>query len=295
MISIFLPTYNCSSIISETIDSILKQSYVDFELLCVDDGSSDNTLDVLNEYASVDHRIKVFSKHNEGSVPFSWNYVFPHLNGEFTLYMSHDDILEERYLEKMVHAQKSYNADAVISSVIFFGNDIDHPEGNYSELNKKNDMSGRRAVKGRSAFLEMLNYDIPGFGLWRTSLIKSIGMPTESFNSDEAMQRIWAKNCEVVAFSDAKFGYRQSSDSIVKGLKPYHYASLLSQRRLLSEITLIDFIKHKEVRRFFVHFVMSLIYLTRRYYTNSDDYNDSQKTDVKRMVLNAWNPFYKSK
>lgn len=288
MISIFLPTYNCSSAVSETIDSILSQSYTDFELLCVDDGSTDNTVDILNGYSAKDNRVKVFTKQNQGIVPYSWNYIFPHLSGEFTLYMSHDDLLESSFLEKMTEAQSKANADVVISSVVFFENDFNNPESIYGKTNKKNDMANHSVVSGKDAFIEMLNYDIPGFGLWRTSLIKSVGMPTESFNSDEAMQRIWVKNSSVVAFSDAKFGYRQSSSSIVKGLRPYHYASLLSQRRLLAETTMWDFVKYKEVRQFFVHFIKSLIYLTRQYIRYKDEYNVEDRTEVREVIIKAW-------
>ena len=290
MISIFLPTYNCSAFVGPTIESILSQSYADFELVCVDDGSTDDTVARLNDYASHDGRIRVLTKPNEGSVPFSWRFVFPHLRGEFTLYMSHDDVVEKDYLLTMVAAQASAKADVVISSCVFFETDMEAPEEAYAGLNARNDMSGRAAVSGREAFRLMLNYDIPGFGLWRTSLIRAVGMPVESFNSDEAMQRVWARMAGVVAFSGARFGYRQSGGSIVKGLKPYHYASLLSQRRLLAEVPLMEMFTVAAVRRFFIHFVKSLVYLTRQYVALRSGYSVEQRAAVSRVLLRAWNP-----
>jgi len=80
----------------------------------------------------------------------------------------------------------------------------------------------------------MLNYDIPGFALWRTSLIRKVGMPTDAWNADEGMQRIWALHCQKVTFStDAKFYYRITPGSITKGLKPYHITGLKTQERLI--------------------------------------------------------------
>ncbi len=82
----------------------------------------------------------------------------------------------------------------------------------------------------------MLNYDIPGFALWRTSMIREIGMPTEAFNSDEGMQRIWALNSNKVAIdSSAKFYYFLTERSITRGLNPYHLSGLKTQKRLLKE------------------------------------------------------------
>ncbi len=283
MLSIFLPTYNCASFVQTTIESVLAQSYPNFELLCVDDGSTDDTLLVLNRLASHDARIRVFTKANEGCVPYAWNYIFPHLQGEFTLYLSHDDVLPTDYLEVLVK-QITPTTDAVISSVVFFQHDMQIPEPQYAQLNTQNDLTGRPTQTGRQAFLDMLNYDIPGFALWRTSLIRSIGMPTESFNSDEAMQRIWALNCRNVAFAGVKFGYRQSDASITKGLKPYHFNSLLTQKRLLNELKWTEFLFDKRVHRFVKHFLRSWIYLVRQYWAHRKCYSCSEKMMIERAI-----------
>lgn len=241
MVSIFIPTYNSSELISETLDSLLSQTYKDIEILCVDDESRDNTIEILRTYALKDNRIQIFQKKNQGAVPYSWNYIYPHLHGSFTLYMSHDDLLLNDTIQKMMKVVRTdTEIDCVIPSLVFFEKDINHPEHQYVEKNKANDMSNHLTVNGKQAFNEMLDYSIPGFALWRTSLIREIGMPTESFNSDEAMQRIWALNCRKVAFSDAQFGYRQSSESIVKGLKPYHFFSLATNLRLFKAMMSTD-------------------------------------------------------
>lgn len=291
MISIFLPTYNCASFVGGTIESILSQTYSDFELLCVDDGSTDDTLSVLHSFASADSRIQIFSKANQGSVPYSWNFIFPHLNGEYTLYLSHDDYLPPTFLVDMLSCATSA-VDAVIASVRFFETDYFSPEQQYSELNRKNDMSKKPPISGRKAFLQMLNYDIPGFALWRTNLIKQIGMPTESFNSDEAMQRIWALNCREVAFSSACFGYRQSGNAIVKGLKAYHYASLLTQKRILKELSYSDFLFNAYAHRFEWQFLRSLLYLTRQFLKRRNVYSATEQSNIKHILFQAWNIFY---
>lgn len=279
-VSLFIPTFNSGSFISATLNSLLSQSYKDIEILCVDDGSTDNTLEILECFSKNESRIKYFVKKNEGSVPYSWNYVFPYIHGEFTLYMSHDDILDIDTIEKLVEKQKSeQDIDCVIPSIVFFENNFNNPEECYNERNLKGKLGLHKTVSGVVAFDEMLDYSIPGFALWRTDLIRRIGMPVESFNSDEGMQRIWAKNCRKVAFSDARFGYRQSSNSIVKGLNPYHYFSIATNLRIYKELVNLNEIKKKRKRYIQYKFFESLFYLDSCYCKNKNMFS---KVDQER-------------
>lgn len=61
-LSIIVPCYNSERFIAKTMDSLLKQSYQDFKVIAIDDGSSDNTLDILKEYAQKDARVQVYHK-----------------------------------------------------------------------------------------------------------------------------------------------------------------------------------------------------------------------------------------
>ena len=122
-------------------------------------------------------------------------------------------------------------------------------------------------LDAKQAFARMLNYDIPGFALWRTSLIREIGMPTEAWNSDEGMQRIWALNCKngVALCPEAKFYYCLTKASITKGLKPYHKTGLKTQKRLflacLSNGIWASY--PGQFFRFFKQYIKSYIYLTK--------------------------------
>lgn len=234
-ISIFIPVYNGESYLAKTIDSILNSSFKDFEALFVDDGSSDTSVDILKAASIKDKRIKVFVKEHEGSVPYSWNFIFKYIKSPWTLYMSHDDLLHPNLLENLIITQQKTNADCVIPSCRFFteekGTDA------FPELNKINDMTWRAklgSVSGKTAFELMFDYEIPGFALWKTDLIKKIGMPTEAFNSDEGMQRIWILNCNIVAFEPTPFYYRLHNNSIGSGIKLHHFFSVRTEQKLLN-------------------------------------------------------------
>ena len=65
-ISVIVPVYNVEKYLSECLDSIINQTLKDIEIICVNDGSTDNSLSILKEYASKDNRIKIIDKENEG-------------------------------------------------------------------------------------------------------------------------------------------------------------------------------------------------------------------------------------
>lgn len=239
-ISIFIPTYNSGEILRETLDSVLGQTYKDIEVLAVDDSSTDGiTQQILHEYEAKDSRLRVFVKPNEGDVPHSWNFVFPYLKGEFTFYMSHDDLLEPEAIEKMVHvAESDEEIDCVVVKKHFFVSDLYNPEEKYREFNDKFDaMVNNRPISGEKAFDLTLDYTLNGFSIWRTDLIRREGMPTFCFNCDDLMHKLWRLKCRKVAYSDALFGYRQAEGAItaVYGIKQFRGLEIYAQMAMIVE------------------------------------------------------------
>lgn len=262
LVSVFIPTYNAHSCIDATLTSILQQTYAELEVWVVDDCSSDDTVQLLRQWQQRDNRVHVLTKdRNEGFVPYSWVRILPMLRGKFTLYLSHDDYLAPDCIEQLVQAQRETGADAVIPDVVFV------QESDGSERHSFSD-GENLTITARQAFSRMLNYDIPGFALWRTSLIRQVGMYTEAWNSDEGMQRLWALHCTqgVTLCPSARFYYFITSSSITKGLKPYHITGLLTQRRLLMAAlrTGLCFSAPRNFFRFVRQYIKSAIYLHRK-------------------------------
>ncbi|MFI3302537.1 MAG: glycosyltransferase family A protein [Rikenellaceae bacterium] len=98
MISIIVPMYNASATLGRCLDSILAQSYTDFELLCIDDGSADDTLQLLRQYEVQDSRVRVFSQKN-GGVSAARNVGIDESKGEFITFADGDDWVEESWLK----------------------------------------------------------------------------------------------------------------------------------------------------------------------------------------------------
>lgn len=114
LVSIIMPVYNADDYLDETFKCILKQSFRDFEVFAVDDGSSDNSPAICDEYEKTDARIHVFHLANQGS----WNARntgIAHAVGKYLYFMDSDDWIERDWLESLVHAAESNEADLVVA------------------------------------------------------------------------------------------------------------------------------------------------------------------------------------
>lgn len=113
MISIIVPVYNAEKFLSECIESILKQTYKNFELILVDDGSTDSSLTICKKYQAVDSRVKVFSKENGGQMS-AWILGVKQSSGKFIGFVDSDDFIEPEMYQDMFTTQQMYNADVVM-------------------------------------------------------------------------------------------------------------------------------------------------------------------------------------
>ena len=98
--SVIMPCYNSEAYISKAVDSILNQTYHEWELVAVNDGSTDNTLNILNQYAEKDKRIKVFSKEN-GGYATAVNFGLDKISGDYFLFLGSDDYLGLDLFERL--------------------------------------------------------------------------------------------------------------------------------------------------------------------------------------------------
>ena len=113
MISVIVPVYNIEKYIGKCIQSVLSQTYTDFELLLINDGSKDSSGEICSSWAKKDARIRVISKENEG-VSVARNLGIDSAKGEFIFFLDGDDWISPECLEKML-LRMTPEVDAVIS------------------------------------------------------------------------------------------------------------------------------------------------------------------------------------
>jgi glycosyltransferase involved in cell wall biosynthesis len=117
-ISIIVPVYNAEKYLPQCIGSILSQTVTDFELLLIDDGSSDRSGKICDEYSRNDFRIRVFHKENSG-VSSARNFGIDKAQGEWITFVDSDDWLATNFLEQMLNKARELNVDAVFCNCYY--------------------------------------------------------------------------------------------------------------------------------------------------------------------------------
>lgn len=211
-ISVFVPIFNGAGYIGQTLHSLLAQTLHDFEVLCIDDCSTDNSLEILQRFAQLDSRIRILqTPKNFGLASKALNYALDNMAGGYFVYSSQDDLFSPDWLEKMLFRSIETNADAVIPDLVFYSFNKAGPMQRLSGLH------GDRSVilDPRSAVQYSLRWEIPGNAMWNANLVKKHRFEDFGLNADELSGRIFFLNCNHIAFSEGCFYYRQDNPMAV--------------------------------------------------------------------------------
>ncbi len=182
-ISVIIPVYNAAKTLSKTIESLTNQTYKNLEIILINDGSTDDSLKICQEYAQKDIRIIVVNQKNSG-VSAARNYGITISTGYFISFVDSDDILESNYFMELYNSFKLTDADMVISNVkCITNNGSFYP---YNDINTKKEYS-------RKEFLKLLlNFKI-GNAVWGKLFKKECvkNLKFEDFNINEDFIFFW--------------------------------------------------------------------------------------------------------
>lgn len=145
--SIIVPVYNVENYIRECLNSILNQSFTDYELILIDDGSTDLSGIICDEYAATDSRIRVFHKTN-GGLSSARNVGISEAKGEYLIFIDSDDWIKEESLLGIYNSILKYNYPDVIETTMtnsFPDNSIEQHDENFSEYIQKNGFGYQQA------------------------------------------------------------------------------------------------------------------------------------------------------
>ncbi|MBQ5484196.1 MAG: glycosyltransferase family 2 protein [Lachnospiraceae bacterium] len=115
MVSIITPCWNGEKYIAETMDSVLAQTYTNWEMIVVDDGSSDGSADLVRSYEKKDARIRLICQENAGSAA-ARNHGIKEAKGRYIALLDADDVWEENFLEEQLKLMAQKDAACVYSS-----------------------------------------------------------------------------------------------------------------------------------------------------------------------------------
>lgn len=209
LISIIVPVYNISGYIEKCILSIITQTYKKIEIILVDDGSTDKSSDICEDYAKKDARIKVIHKKN-GGLSDARNFGIKYSSGRYISLIDGDDYVEETYIERQYEAIKKYDADMSITShrVIYPKKQIDKSTGEvYSSVPEE--------VLRRILYDDGI--DLSAWGkMYSAKLFKTIEYPKGRLFEDSATTYKLVDSCNRIAIdSTPTYNYIMRPNSIV--------------------------------------------------------------------------------
>ena len=178
LVSVIIPMYNAYNTIDRMINSIIGQTYKNLEIIVVNDGSTDLSLEKMSEYALKDSRIKIFSETNKG-VSHARNLGLKNATGDYIQFVDADDDLELNYFEKMVSLIETNNCDIAICNNI-------HPFF-YTHFTSDEVLDITSHFEFIKFYQHTFALTLPWNKLWKKEIIKDIYFEEDlDFSEDEA-------------------------------------------------------------------------------------------------------------
>lgn len=206
MISVIVPVYNAENYIAKTIESILLQSFVDYELVIIDDGSQDKSKQICDMYAKKDNRIKVIQKINKG-VSSARNLGIENCRGEWICFVDSDDIVHSNYLTDFYNVIKSNKeTDLVIASFKQVFNSYEK----YFILEPQNYIT-EKFTEAIKELREKRAFGIPWNKLFRVDIIKEYKLrfneDLSSYEDELFVLEYLSKAKQITTISDVVYSY----------------------------------------------------------------------------------------
>lgn len=228
-VSIIIPLYNVADYVGECIESLIRQTYQNLEIIIVDDDSSDNSLEICNAASKKDSRIKVVHKENGGAAS-ARNRALDLRTGEYTCFVDSDDYVEEDYIERLVYVLETTEADVAVCSFTYLYKN--------STLNKG--YNGPQIEMTQIEYLQRFLSDWTCGLIWnkifKTEVVGKIRFPEGHKIDDEFFTYRLIMNCKkVTMFSDALYNYRMRASSVMKESDSYRERILMDRIQYLQE------------------------------------------------------------
>lgn len=209
-ISVIVPIYNTSLYLSECLNSLINQTYKNLEIICINDGSTDNSLEILNEYQKKDNRIKIITQENQG-LSSARNKGIEEANGELISFIDSDDWVDLNFYEKLVNALKKENADIAAASIIRTRKTYSKPRVKYEKQITANTLEEKIKACNIPKCCYVWNK------IYKTSIVKNRNFKINAYFEDVLWTPLILKNSnKMVCVPDTNYYYRANSSSIVK-------------------------------------------------------------------------------
>ena len=207
IISVIVPIYNAEQYLKRCLNSILSQSFQDFELILVNDGSIDNSGKICDEYAQIDSRVIVIHKENEGA-SIARKDGLTNANGEYIAFVDADDYVDSMYIEKLYSLIIQFNVSISACCV---------QRVREREKIDKTNLGLVSLVEFDELMSRFFKYEFWGFPgkLYKKSIFKTVSFPIETLSEDYfVMSQIFIKERKMVYLDCPLYNYEYHTNSL---------------------------------------------------------------------------------
>ncbi len=277
-VSVIMPVYNAERWLDTAVESVKRQTHANWELITVDDGSTDNSLEKLNSLAKDDNRIRVFHKNNGGPAK-ARALGLSNANGDYSFFLDSDDQLDEYLFERCLAAIHKDKADIAMPNLIM-RSDEGIIKDNFVVYGIKNDS----IIDGQEAFYRSIDWS----GVWATMMcdikISRRYACNEKylygdFNCDDLIARMILLNSNKIVYCDSAYYYNINPNSITKKITPKIFGYLETHIRLINEAILLNQSRWIMAKIESVAF-REMIELWHYYLDNKSNFNKEEKKDI---------------
>lgn len=283
MVTVLMPVFNGARYLKNSIGSLLCQTFKKWELLVVDDGSTDTSWTILQQFAAKDARIRLYSKQNDknGNVAANMKWLCEQgVNGDYCFYMSQDDEIDADCFEKLLAKARDNGADVVIPNMLLKNEDGSlytwncsyPPNHNYS-----------LTMDGKEAFFLSCDFSINGFALIRKPLFVNGFYYTDNYDSDEYNTRLQYLHAKKICFADTTFYYFQGNPhAVTKLFSPKRFGRLISSVNLADQFERI-FTEHTRRVKLKIHLMKTYIDILILYFWHRQQLTEKEDKEVREI------------
>ena len=286
LISVVVPIYNTSKYLPRCLNSIINQTYKNLEIICINDGSTDNSLSILQNYAQKDSRIKITTQKNAG-LSAARNTGIIKSTGKYITFVDSDDEISHNMLEKLLVSLQKNDADISICSF----KEI-YPDGKITHFNKVSSAQTYTTEQSLKAMLREQGFMLSAtMKLFPTTYFKNIQFPIGKLHEDiGTTYKLIMKARRVTFVPEELYFYHHHSDSIIskkfdkRKLDIITLKNITNERRMRARFSILRQIptNKKKTKKILQYLRTHKPYITKN--------PEATKTDKFALALALFNP-----
>lgn len=292
-ITIVIPVYNAEKFIDSTINSVQKQTYTNWTLLIVNDGSTDGTTLILEDYVQMDSRIHYITIANTGSAHVPRLTGICRASSKWICILDADDYIEENYLDKILKTALQFQADVVCPQMYYISGKRILRKVPNDRISLPTAMTGKEAAlltfkNGLGSLIPMTNGLLINKDSFESNFfIEELNRKQCGIYRDEVFALSEFINCRTVALSTAIYYYSKNEKSVT------HVHSVKSYDKLLSDIDfkslVYNYFPDKTIRNSMDRRFLDLLFNRRiKYLQERFEFNRNQRKEIEAMFKQSY-------